>query len=114
MCCFLCVIPGGLDLDWVKQSPLISSLTPHSITSLDSCVRKFKEATGCPPGEALNTASLHPAQAMGLEKSRGTLSPGAMADLAILDSDLNVQATCIAGEVVWAKPGSRFANQRNS
>ena len=72
-------------------------------------MRKFKEATGCSPGEALIMASLNPARVMG-EVSRGTLSCGARADLAILDSDLNVQATCIAGEVVWSKPGSRFAN----
>ncbi len=81
---------------------------PCSVASMDFCVRHFKDATGCSLGEAVVAATLHPAQALGLEKERGTLSYRARADLVILNSSLAVQATCIAGELVWCRQGSRF------
>ncbi len=81
---------------------------PCSVASMDLCVRHFKDATGCSPGEAIVAATLHPAQALGLDKERGTLSYRARADLVILNSSLFVQATCIAGELVWCRQGSRF------
>lgn len=71
-------------------------------------MRHFKAATGCSPGEAIVAATHHPAVVLGLEKERGTLAHCARADLTILNPDLIVQATCIAGEVVWCRQGSRF------
>lgn len=67
-------------------------------------MRNFKRTTGCSQSEALLAASHHPAQVLQLD--RGTLQPGAQADMVILNQDLHVQATCIAGEVAWALPGS--------
>uniref|UniRef100_A0A8C5R464 N-acetylglucosamine-6-phosphate deacetylase n=1 Tax=Leptobrachium leishanense TaxID=445787 RepID=A0A8C5R464_9ANUR len=72
-----------------------------SIATLDMCVRHFREATGCTIEEALEAASLHPAQTLGLQQRKGTLNCGADADFVLLDDNLTVKATCIAGEVVW-------------
>ena len=71
---------------------------------MDQCVRYFRAATDCLNAEALQAASLHPARVLGLEKQKGTLNYGADADMVVLDKDLCVQATCIAGEVVWKAP----------
>ena len=50
----------------------------------------------CSIVECLEAASLHPASALGLEASKGTLNFGADADLVILDLDsLAVKSTWI-------------------
>ncbi|XP_069838170.1 N-acetylglucosamine-6-phosphate deacetylase isoform X2 [Dendropsophus ebraccatus] len=73
-----------------------------SIATMDMCVRHFHEATGCTLEEALEAASLHPAQLLGLHHRKGTLDFGADADFIQLDDNLNVKATYIAGELVWS------------
>ena len=73
-------------------------------------MRSFKEATGCSTAEALTAASLHPAQVLNL-KNKGALNYGYDADLVILTRDLEVEATCIAGEVVWSRPEGKIAKQ---
>ena len=73
------------------------------------CVQEMVRATDCEKGQALLAASHHPAQVLNLDGKKGTVTQiGADADFVILDDDLNVQATCIAGEVVWTNPDSRF------
>ena len=77
---------------------------------MDQCVRSFKEATGCSIAEALMAASLHPAQVLNLSQ-KGALNHGCDADMVILSRELEVEATCIAGEVVWAQPGGKISKQ---
>lgn len=73
-----------------------------SIATMDTCVRHFKHATGCSVEEALEAASLHPAQLLRLHH-KGNLDYGSDADLVLLDDDLNLKATFISGEEVWKK-----------
>ena len=40
---------------------------------MDECMRRFRKFTGCSLVEALEAASLHPAQALGIENRKGTL-----------------------------------------
>ncbi|KAM8962111.1 N-acetylglucosamine-6-phosphate deacetylase [Pelodytes ibericus] len=72
-----------------------------SIATMDMCVRHFCDATGCTIEEALEAASLHPAQTLSLQHRKGTLNYGADADFVLLDDSLNVKATYIAGQAVW-------------
>ncbi|KAF3845893.1 hypothetical protein F7725_002971 [Dissostichus mawsoni] len=58
---------------------------------------------GCSVEEALEAASLHPAQLLGLSHRKGNLDFGSDADLVLLDDTLNVKATFISGEEVWRK-----------
>lgn len=75
-----------------------------SCATMVDCVREMVRATGCEKGAALLAASHHPAKVLGMEGKKGTVCQiGADADLVLLDQDLGVQATCIAGEVVWRK-----------
>lgn len=74
-----------------------------SIATMDMCVRHFKQASGCSVEEALEAASLHPAQLLGISHKKGNLDYGSDADLVLLDDDLNVKATYISGEEVWRR-----------
>ena len=76
---------------------------------MDQCVRHFRAATDCSIAAALQAASLHPARVLRLEKQKGTLNYGADADMVVLDKELCVQATCIAGEVVWRAPNCHIS-----
>ncbi|RUS69293.1 hypothetical protein EGW08_022942 [Elysia chlorotica] len=72
-----------------------------SLASLDDCVRLFAKETGCGPELALQAASLHPAQMLGIADKKGTLDFHSDADFIMLDDELNVKATFIAGECVY-------------
>jgi N-acetylglucosamine-6-phosphate deacetylase len=56
---------------------------------------------GCALGDAVRMASLAPARALGLAGHKGRLVAGYDADAVVLDRDLAVRATVVAGEVVY-------------
>ena len=72
-----------------------------SVTSLAQCVRNFRQFTECSTVEAIQAATLHPAQVLGLRNRKGTLEVGADADIVVLDDDLNVRATFVRGNLVY-------------
>lgn len=59
---------------------------------------------GCSTEYALEAASLHPAQVLGISDKKGTLDFEADADFIFLNDDLDVLQTWIAGERVYFKP----------
>ncbi|KAG0443499.1 hypothetical protein HPB47_014847 [Ixodes persulcatus] len=69
-----------------------------SIATMDFCVRFLQKSTGCSTVEALESASLHPAEVLGIADRKGTLDFGAEADFVMLDGDLHVTSTWIAGK----------------
>lgn len=72
-----------------------------SIAPMDECVRIFKKATNCPIEFALEAASLHPADCLGISKRKGTLSYGADADFILMNDDMQIHSTWIAGDCVF-------------
>jgi N-acetylglucosamine-6-phosphate deacetylase len=68
--------------------------------SLDQAVRNLMSFTGCSSAVALHAASASPAELLG-DPTRGTLAPGARADLVLLTADLEVVMTVVAGRVVY-------------
>lgn len=71
-----------------------------------SCVRFAHRRLGLPLAEALNMASLYPAEAVGA-RDRGRLAPGMRADVILLDDGLNLHATFIGGRCVHdVRPGA--------
>lgn len=71
-----------------------------SIAPMDECIRMFQKATNCSIIYALEAASLHPAKCLNIIDRKGTLDFGADADFVLLDKDLHIQSTWIAGECV--------------
>ncbi|KAI9485470.1 MAG: hypothetical protein EXX96DRAFT_9598 [Benjaminiella poitrasii] len=97
---------GGRDVEvrgvsgaYVKGTNTLAGST----VTIDHCVRNFKQFTRCTVIEALEAATLHPAQALGIQKTKGTLDPGADADLVFLDDDLHIQRVFVRGVEVELK-----------
>ena len=73
-----------------------------AMATLYDAVLNLINLADCSIVEALEAATLHPAQALGLEKVKGTLSYGADADFILLDKDsLKLDSTYIAGNCVY-------------
>jgi N-acetylglucosamine-6-phosphate deacetylase len=69
-----------------------------SVLDMASAVRNAVQRIGIPLEEALAMASSVPAAFLGVAHERGRIAPGLRADLVLLDHDLRVRATWIAGE----------------
>lgn len=74
--------------------------------AMDQGVRNLVAFTGCTSEAALHAASTAPAAVLG-HTVRGTLTPGARADLVILSDDLHLVTTVVGGEVVHDARWSR-------
>ncbi|KAF8342708.1 Metallo-dependent hydrolase [Cantharellus anzutake] len=73
-----------------------------SVVTLDTCVRNFSLFTSRPLSYAIKCATYNPAKCLGIESTKGTLRPGADADLVVLDkNDGSVLSTWVAGKKVW-------------
>ena len=71
---------------------------------MQSSITKFTKYSRCSVVEALEAASLHPAQTIGIEDRKGSLHYGADADFVILSpGDLTVSSTWINGGCVYEK-----------
>jgi len=67
-----------------------------STLTLDRALRNVV-ALGLPLADAVRMLTLNPARLLGLELAKGVLSPGADADLVLLDSDLRVTSVLTRG-----------------
>lgn len=68
------------------------------VTGMDHAVRTFLRLTGAPLAEVVRMASLTPARIAGWEKDIGSIEPGKLADLLVLDRDLQIQQIFVAGQ----------------
>jgi N-acetylglucosamine-6-phosphate deacetylase len=67
---------------------------------MDRCVQNFRRFTKCNIVEAIEAATLHPAQVLGIEKTKGTLNAGSDADIIFLNDDLEIQRVFVRGQEV--------------
>ncbi|UCE41603.1 MAG: N-acetylglucosamine-6-phosphate deacetylase [Candidatus Aminicenantes bacterium] len=75
-----------------------------SVLTLNKAVKNMIDWTGVSLNQAVNMASLNPAQVLGLGRRIGSIIAGKYANLAILDRDFNVLATMLRGEFVHGEP----------
>ena len=97
---------GSQDIE-VKGSRAViagtDTLCGASATLYDA-VRNLVDLADCTIVEALESATLHPAQALKIQDQKGTLDFGSDADFIMVDKEtLDLQSTWIAGECVYSK-----------
>jgi N-acetylglucosamine-6-phosphate deacetylase len=69
-----------------------------SVVGMDHCVRTFHQLTGVPLEVVVRMASLTPAKIAGWDREIGSIAPNKLADLLVLDSDLQVKQVYLAGK----------------
>lgn len=85
-----------------------SGVLAGSVLRMDEAVRNFMAFTGCSLADASMSASTTPAKLLG-RSDLGRVAEGLLADLVVVDGQMNVVATIIAGRVVH-DPQHRLAN----
>lgn len=73
-----------------------------SVLTLDQAARNLVSFAGCSPCDAISTVTTVPASLLRMANSRGRIAPGSRADMVLLDGDLRVVETLVAGEVVYS------------
>lgn len=95
------------------QSQESSRQTVPGKLTMDQAVRNMIRFSGASLLETINMASNSPASALGLEKLYGNIQPGNVADILLLDNQLNVILTMIAGQIVF-DPQNRSKGTRSN
>eukprot|EP00908_Phaeocystis_cordata_P000055 Transcript_1006.p1 GENE.Transcript_1006~~Transcript_1006.p1 ORF type:complete len:458 (-),score=170.98 Transcript_1006:435-1709(-) len=100
-------ILGGIKVKVAEQRATLAGTDTlaGATTSMDECVRRFKAYCDVTSVEAIEAATLHPAQVLGIEASKGALTVGADADLVLLDEQLQVHRTYVGGSLAWERGG---------
>lgn len=83
----------------VARTP--SGALAGSTATLDTVLRNVMTFAGLTLAEALPMATSTPAEAVGLAGRKGTLAPGADADVILLDAACRVRLTMVMGRVVY-------------
>ncbi len=86
----------GPDLNYDCEGHLAGS---H--LTLDNACRNLMAHTGYGLCHAIRCASLNPAKLLGLENKIGSIAPGKLANLILIDDTVCVQKVIFRGETVW-------------
>ena len=70
---------------------------------LSQILERFISFTDCPLDTAIRMVTQNPAGQLGLQDKKGTITVGKDADLILLDDNLSVHTTIIAGKIVFQK-----------
>jgi N-acetylglucosamine-6-phosphate deacetylase len=72
--------------------------------TLNELLVRLIRFTHCPLSTAIRTVTENPARVLGLGRTKGRLAPGYDADVVILEEDLSVRTTMVAGQIVHQQP----------
>lgn len=72
-----------------------------SSISLRRAVLNLIKFSGVSLEEGIRTATLNPAVVLGIDKQYGSLEPGKIADIVVIDSKFNVKLTMVGGRIVY-------------
>ncbi|NQV32382.1 MAG: N-acetylglucosamine-6-phosphate deacetylase [Phycisphaeraceae bacterium] len=70
---------------------------------LSELVKRTLTLTGCSRRAAIDMVTKNPARLLGLDRKKGAIQVGMDADLVLLNEDLSVHTTCVAGNVVYSQ-----------
>jgi len=90
------------------QCRLADGTLAGSVLTMEVALKNFMAASGWPLGKAWPTTSRTPAESVGLGDELGSIRAGYLADLVLLDRDLNVVATIVGGEVAYLRDEERL------
>jgi N-acetylglucosamine-6-phosphate deacetylase len=92
---------GSAEIEVDDNSARSHGRLAGGVVGLDACVRNLAGFTGASAGDAVRSVTAVPARLLGEGRRLGTLAVGARADLAVLNQELEVVATIVAGRVAF-------------
>jgi N-acetylglucosamine-6-phosphate deacetylase len=96
---------GGRPIRVAEAAYLDDGTIAGSVLTMDRAFAKLTAEVGLSLSDAAMVCSTTPARALGLQ-GLGVISQGAIADLVVLDRDLRVVQTWIAGTLAWGAPST--------
>ena len=84
---------------WNAKKEMIG-IGAGKVISLHNTIKGLVEYEQMPLEDAITIATKNPAKALGLEGKKGCLTPGADADILLLDEELNIDATIALGRLL--------------
>jgi N-acetylglucosamine-6-phosphate deacetylase len=75
-----------------------------SVYPMNEMVKVFREMVSCPLWQAVRMASLTPAEIVHANDAIGSLAPGKWADIILIDENVEVKATYLAGRQIIPQP----------
>ena len=93
------VLRAGEDVGWLESGDA-KYLCGSAMTLCDALANLMAHLK-IPLEEAIECATLNPARVLGLQQQKGSIEQGKDADIIIMDDNLQVVLTMIAGEVVF-------------
>jgi N-acetylglucosamine-6-phosphate deacetylase len=93
---------GGRPITIGDVATLDDGTIAGSVLTMDRAFAKLVTAMGLSLVDAATVCATTPARALNLQ-GLGVIAPGATADLVVLDRDLNVVHTFLAGTLVWSR-----------
>ncbi len=88
-------------LRMIDDDPKINGNLTGSAVTLNVGLRRLREYAALPMEEAIRWVSLNPATTLGIEHETGSIRPGKLADIALLDDECNVKMTMVKGRAVF-------------
>ncbi len=73
-----------------------------SVALYPQCVKRWVRASGLPLEESVKALGFNQLRSLGIS-DRGDISVGQIADLVLVDSDLDPQVTIVNGEIAWKR-----------
>ena len=83
-----------------RLATLADGTIAGSVTNLMDCMRYAIHHAGIPLEKAVKAATINPARELGIENLHGQITEGALANLVILDKDLNIKDIIFHGKVL--------------
>ena len=74
-----------------------------SVLTQDVALKNFMALAGASLVDAVRSLTLSPAETVGLESELGSITSGKLADLVLLDRDLNPVLTLVNGEIAYKR-----------
>ncbi len=90
------------------QCRLADGTLAGSVLTMDRALVNFMAATGWSLAQAWPTTSRTPAASIGLSDQLGSIQPGYLADLVLLDENYVVVATIVGGQIAYLRDPQRL------
>ncbi|MCM1130428.1 MAG: N-acetylglucosamine-6-phosphate deacetylase [Roseburia sp.] len=74
-----------------------------SILKMNEAIYRFMQITNCSLTDAIDLATINPANCLHIADKKGSIAVGKDADLVVIDQKLNVYMTVCRGEIIYSK-----------